>query len=144
LGSSEQQSALLMHRVRELLVRQRTMLANALRGHMAEFVAAQGLHNVARLIAIVRDDKDERVPDMARQVLRVIADQLDDLNPVSQRLAPIPSIGPIIATAIAATVAEPSVFRSSREFAAWLGLVPRQNATGGKARLGGISKRGDS
>lgn len=159
----EQQSALLMHRGRELLVRQRTMLANALRGHLAEYglIAAQGLHKVAGLVAIVRDERDARVPNMARQVLRVMAEQLDDLetriaaieaqimawhrnNPVSRRLATIPSIGPIIATAIAATVADPSVFRSGREFAAWLGLVPRQNSTGGKARLGGISKRGDS
>ena len=161
--TTEQQSALLMHRGRELLVRQRTMLANALRGHLAEFglIAAQGLPKVAELIAIIRDDKDARVPDMARHVLRVIAEQIDELaariatieaqimawhknNPMSQRLATIPSIGPIIATAIAATVADPSVFRSGREFAAWLGLVPRQNSTGGKARLGGISKRGDS
>jgi transposase len=161
--TAEQQSALLLHRGRELLVRQRTMLANILRSHLAEFglIAAQGLHKVAGPIAIVRDDKDGRVPDMARQVLRVIADQLDNLetriaiieaqimawhksNPVSQRLATIPSIGPIIATAIAATVAEPREFRSGREFAAWLGLVPRQNSTGGRARLGGISKRGDS
>lgn len=159
----EQQSALLMHRGRELLVRQRTMLANALRGHLGEFglIAAQGLHNVAGLIAIVRDDKDECVPDMARQVLRILADQIDALsrriaaieaqimtwhksNPTSQRLATIPSIGPIIATAIVATVADPNEFQSGREFAAWLGLVPRQNSTGGKARLGGISKRGDS
>jgi transposase len=159
----EQQSALLMHRGRELLVRQRTMLANALRGHLAEFglIAAQGLHNVAGLIAIVRDDKDERVPDIARQVLRILADQIDALsrrivaieaqilawhknNPTSQRLATIPGIGPIIATAVAATVADAGEFRSGREFAAWLGLVPRQNSTGGKARLGGISKRGDS
>jgi transposase len=64
-------------------------------------------------------------------------------NPVSQRLATIPGIGPIIATAIAATATEPSGFRSGREFAAWLGLVPRQNSTGGKVRLGGISKRGN-
>ena len=161
--SAEQQSALSMHRGRELLVRQRTMLGNALRGHLAEFglIAAQGLHKVAGLIAIVRDDKDERVPDTARQVLRVIAEQIDELemriaaieaqimawhksNPVSQRLATIPSIGPIIATAIAATVPDPGEFRSGREFAAWLGLVPRQHSTGGKARLGGISKRGDS
>jgi transposase len=159
----EQQSALLMHRGRELLVRQRTMLANALRGHLAEFglIAAQGLHNVAGLMAIVRDDKVECVPDIARQVLCIVADQIDALsaqivaieaqimawhksNPMSQRLATIPSIGPIIATAIAATVADPSEFRSGREFAAWLGVVPRQNSTGGKARLGGISKRGDS
>jgi transposase len=112
----EQQSALLMHRGRELPVRQRTMLANALRGHLAEFglIAAQGLHNVAGLIAIIQNDEDERVPDMARQVLRVIADGIGALdtriaaiearimawhksNPVSQRLAAIPGIGPIIA-----------------------------------------------
>jgi len=159
----EQQSVLLMHRGRELLVRQRTLLANALRGHLAEFglIAAQGLHNVAGLIAIVRDDKDRRVPDIARQVLGILADQIETLsrriaaieaqilawhknNPTSQRLATIPSIGPIIATAIVATVADSGEFRSGREFAAWLGLVPRQHSTGGKARLGGISKRGDS
>src|SRR6478609_651932 len=159
----EQQSALLMHRARDLLVRQRTMLVNALRGHLAEFglIEAQGLHKVVRLIAIVMDDKDERIPDMARQVLKMITGQIEELqtriaaletqvlawhksNPVSQRLATIPGIGPIIATAIAATVADPNIFRSGREFAAWLGLVPRQSSTGGKARLGGISKRGDS
>ena len=163
IKTSDQQAALLMHRGRELLVRQRTMLANALRGHLAEFglIAAQGLHKVAGLIAVVRDDKDDRVPGMARQVLGLIAEQIDELerrivaieaqimawhqtNPISQRLATIPGIGPIIATAVAATVAEPSMFRSGREFAAWLGLVPRQHSTGGKARLGGISKRGDS
>jgi transposase len=161
--TKEQQSALVMHRGRELLIRQRTMLANALRGHLAEFglIAAQGLHNVAGLIAIVRNDEDGRVPDMARRVLQVIADAIIKLdtqiagievqimawhrsNPMSQRLAAIPGIGPIIATAIAATVAEPGAFRGGREFAAWLGLVPRQNSTGGKTRLGGISKRGDS
>jgi transposase len=161
--SAEQQSALMMHRARDLLVRQRTMLVNALRGHMAEFglVGAQGLHNVAALITIIRNGTDERIPEGARQVLTVVADQINEVgakisvleaqilawhksNPVSQRLATIPGIGPIIATAIAATVPDPSVFRSGREFAAWLGLVPRQNSTGGKTRLGGISKRGDS
>jgi transposase len=159
----EQQSALLMHRARDLLIRQRTMLVNALRGHMAEFgfVEAQGLHKVAGLIAIVMNDGDERLPDLARQALSLIAEQIAELqnrisalerqilawhknNAVSQRLATIPGIGPIIATAIAATVADASVFSSGREFAAWLGLVPRQSSTGGKARLGGISKRGDS
>lgn len=159
----EQQSALMMHRARDLLVRQRTMLVNALRGHMAEFglVSAQGLHNVTGLVAIIRNSADKRIPEVARQVLTLIADQIDEVgvhiltleaqilawhksNPVSQRLATIPGIGPIIATAIAATVPDPSVFRDGREFAAWLGLVPRQNSTGGKARLGGISKRGDS
>src|SRR5262249_43333934 len=146
---------------REQLVRQRTMLVNALRAHLAEFgiVAAQGLRNVGELIAIVRDDGDT-LPDVARQVLQVLANQIEQIetavaalgrqalgwhktNPVSQRLASTPGIGPIIATAIATTVADPNVFRSGREFAAWLGLVPRQNSTGGKTRLGGITKRGN-
>ena len=163
IKSAGQQSVLMMHRAREILVRQRTMLVNALRGHMAEFglISAQGLHNMAALITIIRNETDERIPEGARQVLLVIADQIDDVgarvltleaqilawhksNPVSQRLATIPGIGPIIATAIAATVPDPSVFRNGRDFAAWLGLVPRQNSTGGKQRLGGISKRGDS
>jgi transposase len=163
LKTAEQQSALMMHRARDLLIRQRTMLVNALRGHLAEFglIEAQGLHKVARLITIVMDEMDVRVPDIARQVLKVIVSQIADIqtgiaeletqvlawhknNPVSQRLATIPGIGPIIATAIAATVADPTTFRSGRDFAAWLGLVPRQSSTGGKARLGGISKRGDS
>jgi transposase len=160
--TAEQQAALLLHRGRERLVRQRTGLANALRAHLAEFgiVAPQGLRYVGQLIAIVRDEGDERLPAMARAVLEVLATQIEQLdasvaalekqlmafhksNPVSQRLATIPGIGPIIATAIATTVTQPSAFRSGREFAAWLGLVPRQNSTGGKTRLGGISKRGN-
>ena len=144
------------------------MLVNALRGHLAEFglIEAQGLHKVARLIAIVMDENDGRVPDIARQVLKVIVNQIEDTqtrivglpreqvlawhknNPVSQRLATLSQgLGPIIATAIAATVADPNIFRSGREFARFgSDLVPRQNSTGGKARLGGngISKRGDS
>src|SRR2546426_7615418 len=160
--TADQQAAVLLHRGRERLVRQRTGLVNALRGHLAEFgvIAPQGLRNVDKLIAIVRDERDARLPDLARQVLQVLAAQIEQLeaavaaiekqlmawhksNPVSQRLASVPGIGPIIATAIAATVVEPSGFRSGREFAAWLGLVPRQNSTGGKHRLGGISKRGN-
>src|SRR2546425_9102388 len=160
--TAEQQATALLHRGRERLVRQRTMLVNALRAHLAEFgiVAAQGLRNVGELIAIVRDDGDTRLPDAARQVLQVLANQIEQIetavaalerqllawhksNPVSQRLASIPGIGPIIATAIATTLADPYVFRSGREFAAWLGLVPRQNPTGGKTRLGGITKRGN-
>jgi transposase len=155
----EQQATALLHRGREQLVRQRTMLVNALRAHLAEFgmVAAQGLRNVGELIAIIRDDGDKRLPDVARQVLRVLANQIEQIeaalerqllawhktNAVSQRLATIPGIGPIIATAIATMVADPKVFRSGREFAAWLGLVPRQNSSGGKTRLGGITKRGN-
>ena len=160
--TAEQQATQLLHRGREQLVRQRTMLVNALRAHLAEFgmVAAQGLRNVGELIAIVRADGDTRLPAVARQVLQVLANQIEQTesavrtlerqllawhktNPVSQRLASIPGIGPIIATAIASTVADPNVFRSGREFAAWLGLVPRQNSTGGKIRLGGITKRGN-
>src|SRR5438067_3644097 len=160
--TAEQQAALLLHRGRERLVRQRTALVNALRAHLAEYgvIAPLGLRNVARLIAIVRDEIDTRLPAPARQVLEVLATQVEQLeaavaalekqliawhkaNPVSQRLATIPGIGPIIATAVAATVVEASGFRSGREFAAWLGLVPRQHSTGGKARLGGISNRGN-
>ena len=162
IKTADQQAAVLLHRGRERLVRQRTMLVNALRAHLAEFgiVAAKGLPNVGKLIAIIRDEEDARVPDLARQVLAVLAVQIEQVdvavaglekqlmawhksNPVSQRLATIPGIGPIIATAITAMVAEPSGFRSGREFAAWLGLVPRQNSTGGKTRLGSISKRGN-
>src|SRR5262249_18368176 len=123
-------------------------------------VAAQGLRNVSELIAIVRDDGDTRLPDVARQVLQVLANQIEQIEtavaapggqapgwhkaePWRPRLARTPGIGPIIATAIATTVTDPNVFRSGREFAAWLGLVPRQNSTGGKTRLGGITKRGN-
>jgi len=162
IKTAEQQAALLVHRGRERLVRQRTAVVNALRAHLAEFgvIAPLGLRNIARLIAVVRDESDARLPALARQVLEVLATQVEQLeaavaalekqlaawhksNPVSQRLATIPGIGPIIATALAATVVEISGFRSGREFAAWLGLVPRQHSTGGKARLGGISKRGN-
>src|SRR4051812_14038424 len=132
--TADQQAAVLLHRGRERLVRQRTGLVNALRAHPAEFgiVAPQGLRNVGKLIAIIRDEEDARLPDLARQVLGVLAVQIEQLetaiaslekqlmawhkaNPVSQRLATIPGIGPIIATAIAAMVAEPSGFRSGRE-----------------------------
>ncbi len=158
--TEEQQSALTMHRARELLVRQRTQLINAVRGHLAEFglVEAQGPWNVPRLLASMQEDR--RVPELARQVLQLLATQLDEVakrivevdariaawhraNPVSRRLATIPGIGPLIATAIAATVPDPDVFRNGREFAAWLGLVPRQRSTGGKQRLGRISRLGD-
>jgi transposase len=160
--TADQQATVLLHRGRERLICQRTMLVNGLRAHLAEFgiIAPLGLRNVGKLIAIIRDEGDARLPDLARQVLAVLAVQLEQLeaavaalekqlmawhksNPMSQRLATIPGIGPIIATAIAAMVAEPSGFRSGREFAARLGLVPRQNSTGGKTRLGGISKRGN-
>ena len=162
IKSVDQQAVLVLHRSRDLLVRQRTMLINALRGHMAEFgvVESQGLAGAGRLADVVADAADERVPHLARRVLAVMVAQLRGLmtqidaleremivwhknSKVSQRLATIPGIGPVTATALAATVPDASVFTSARQFSAWLGLVPRQNSTGGKTRLGGISKRGD-
>lgn len=151
-----------MHRARELLIRQRTMLVNALRAHLAEFgiVAAQGIHRVDDLVAIVADEADTRVPAIARPVLRVVADQIavvqsgiEGINArivlwhrsseASRRLASIPGVGPIVAATVAASVPDAPVFRCGREFAAWLGLVPRQSGTGGKTWLGRISRRGD-
>ncbi|MEZ5934535.1 MAG: IS110 family transposase [Alphaproteobacteria bacterium] len=158
--TAEQQSALTMHRVRELLVRQRTQLINVVRGHLAEFglVAAQGTWNVPRLLATMQGD--QRVPELGRQVVELHCEELDEVgqriaevdarivawhkvHPVSQRLATIPGIGPLIAAAIAATMPDPNAFRSGRAFSAWLGLVPRQRSTGGKQRLGRISRLGD-
>jgi transposase len=162
IKTEEQQAALTMHRVRELLVRQRTMLVNALRSHLAEFgvVARHGLGHVATLAAVVAEPKDSPLPDVARATLQTLVDHLaaadaaiveieakllawHQATPTSRLLTTIPGIGPLIAAAVVATVPDPSVFRSGREFAAWLGLVPRQASTGGKERLGGISKRGD-
>ena len=155
-----QQARLMLHRVRDLLVRQRTQLINAIRGHLGEFgiIEAQGPWNVPRLLA---DMEETRLPELVRGLVRLLARQLDEVerrigeidaqimawhkaDPVSQRLATIPGIGPLAATAISATVPDPAVFRSGREFAAWLGLVPRQNSTGGKTRLGRTSRQGDA
>jgi transposase len=159
--TAEQQAALMLHRTRDLLVRQRTQLINALRAHLAELglVAAQGCDGVKVLVGIVRDARNQ-LPDVAQAALQIILNQLDALqqqigelerqihtrhraSDASQRLETIPGIGIIGATAIAATVTDPKVFKSGREFAAWIGLVPRQNSTGGKERLGSISKQGD-
>lgn len=160
--TAEQQSALILHRSRELLVRQRTMLVNALRGHCAEFgiTAPQGRPRASMLIELVDDDTDARLPPLARRALaslvmqiRAIQDQINGLEKEllawhrahkdSQRLEAIPGIGLITATALVATVGDASQFHSPRQFAAWLGLVPTQRSSGGKDRLGRISKRGD-
>lgn len=162
LKSAEQQSVLMLHRTRELLVRQRTMLVNAIRGHMAEFgvVAPAGLPRIKELVAVIADPDDHRLPPGARACLEGLARQLLSLNEeigaadkrlhawhrsseLSQRLATIPGIGPVTASALAASITDPEVFRSGREMAAWIGLVPRQASTGGKVRLGRISKQGD-
>ncbi len=158
----EQQSVLMGHRTRELLVRQRTMVVNAMRAHMAEFgiVAPVGVPQVKKLLDIIADGDDARLPALARTCLESLARQFVSLhgeivaaerrihawhrsNEVSRRLETIPGIGPITASALAASVSDPSVFKSGRELAAWIGLVPRQNSTGGKHRLGRISKQGD-
>jgi transposase len=161
IKSAEQQGQLMQHRTRDLLMRQRTQLINALRAHLAELgiVAAQGREGIQELLAIVADHKDQRIPIDARASLMLLAAQLRAVqtvigliekrimaqhrsNEASKRLETIPGIGVIGATAIAAT-ADPSVFRSGRDFAAWIGLVPRQDSTGGKQKLGPISKQGD-
>jgi transposase len=157
--SVDQQSMLMLHRVRELLVRQRTMLATALRAHLAEFgiIAPQGIHRVEKLAAQVHDPA---VPPPARDALKLLVAQLASTwrqineiekklvalhrtEAVSRRLASIPGVGPITAMAIASTVPDPTMFRSGREFAAWLGLTPKSHSSGGKDKLGRISKRGD-
>jgi transposase len=130
IKTAEQQAAVLLHRGRERLVRQRTTLVNALRAHLAR--------PVLRVLATQVELAQAAVAKVEKELTA-----WHRSNPLSQRLATIPGIGPIIATAIAAMVVEPSGFASAREFAAWLGLVPRQHSTGGKTRLGGISKRGN-
>jgi transposase len=158
----EQQAVLMLHRTRDLLVRQRTMLVNALRGHLAEYgiIAPQGLPSVPKLMELAEKARGTALPEMAWRCIGLILAQLEDVqarigqvereimtwhrtNELSQRLETIPGIGIITASALAATITDPSSFRSGRQLAAWIGLVPRQSGTGGKVRLGHISKQGD-
>ena len=159
----EQQAAVMLHRTRALLMRQRIMVVNALRGHLAEFglIAPQGAKGLADLLErTFRPDGTGPIPSLARAALAPLVSQVRQLqaaiktidaellawhrqNAASRRLETIPGIGFITATAIAATVTDPSHFQSGRQFAAWLGLVPRQSSSGGKERLGSISKMGD-
>ncbi len=162
MKSEDQQAVLMLHRTRALLVRQRTMLANALRAHLAEFgiIVAQGVGRVGALIDKIFGKGEEELPPLARTALQPLATQFLQLQPQikaleadllawhrtneeSRRLETIPGVGVLTATAIAATVADPSQFRSGREFAAWLGLTPRQNSSGGKERSGHVSRMGD-
>ncbi len=158
--NADRQVVLTLHKARELLVRQRTMLINAIRGHCAEFglIAAQGARKVEELLAEAASSAE--LPEMARSAILVLAGQLRQLadqigrldrrlmawhrqDEVSRRLVTIPGVGVISATALSASVADPALFRSGREFAAFLGLTPRQNSSGGKERLGRISRMGD-
>lgn len=157
----DQQGILMTHRARSLLVRQRTQAANALRSHLAELglVANPGVANLARLAEQALAGQNV-LPSFARAALEIMLRQIVALgqeiaeldrqiaawhaeSESSRRLAAIPGLGVITATAVAATVTDPDQFRSGRQFAAWLGLTPQQQSTGGKTRLGGISKQGD-
>jgi transposase len=160
--SAEQQGNLAVHTVRDLLIRQRTQAVNSLRGTLAEFgvTAPVGLERAKDLVAVVEDEADPRLPLVAREALRLLTDQIADLDrriagletaitamakadPAAKRIMTVPGIGPITASRLVATVPDPGVFPSGRDFAAWLGLVPRQNSTGGRSRLGRISKQGN-
>jgi transposase len=162
IKSTEQQGRLMLHRTRDLLMRQRTQVINAMRAHLAELgiVAAQGREGIKELLKIIASEEDARLPIDAHMSLVVLAGELQAMQTLigsiekrimvqhrsseaSQRLESIPGIGVIGATAIAATVPDPKVFRSGRDFAAWIGIVPREDSTGGKQKLGPISKQGD-
>jgi transposase len=158
--NAAQQAGLVVHRVRDLLIRQQTMLTNALRAHLAEFgiVEPRGRDGLGKLIEVVQAGAD--LPEAARQALLSLVRQIASLaeeinaldrqmraaakdNEIARRLQTIPGVGPVIASALAATVTDARLFRNGRELAAWIGLTPRQHSTGGRLRLGGISKRGD-
>ena len=158
----EQQSSMVLHRTRHLFIRQQTAVINAIRAHLAEFgiVAPVGRKGVEELLEVVADPRDKRVPEIARACLAVLGIQLRRLkeqilefdrqivawhrsNETSRRLDAIPGVGPALATALVGSIADPKAFRSGRNFSAWIGLVPKQHSSGGKNRLGGISKQGD-
>ena len=158
----EQQSCLMLHRTRHLFIRQQTSVINAIRAHLAEFgiVAPVGRNGVEQLLGVVADASDQRLPEVAGACVAALGAQLRMLktqilefdrrimawhrsNETSKRLDEIPGVGPVLATALVASVADAKVFRSGRDFSAWIGLVPKQNSSGGKNRLGSISKRGD-
>jgi transposase len=158
--SLEQQGVLALHSARSLLVKQQTMLANAMRSLAAEFglIVPKGIGKLRELMELV--DADATFPKRALQAVRGLLDHCGALaesietfeaeivaharhDKTARRLATIPGIGPITASLIGATVADIGVFKSARQFAAWLGLVPRQHSTGGKTRLGRITKAGN-
>ena len=158
----EQQSCLTLHRTRHLFIRQQTSVINAIRAHLAEFgiVAPVGRNGVEQLLGVAADSNDRRLPEVARACVVALGAQLRTLkvqilefdrmirawhrsSEASRRLDDIPGVGPALATALVASVADPKMFRSGRDFSAWIGLVPKQNSSGGKDRLGNISKRGD-
>ena len=162
IKTEEQQAVLMLHRTRQLFVRQRTTIINALRAHLSELgiIAGVGRNGLERLLDVIADDEDERVPATARDCLLALRAQLElvkqqileadrrvlawhQTSEASLRLDDIPGVGPLIASALVASVPDPHAFKSGRDLSAWIGLVPRQNSTGGKERLGHISKAGN-
>lgn len=160
--SPEQQSAMMLHKVRLMLNRQLIMLVNAIRAHMAEFgvVAPVGLRGIDQLVAIIENEADARIPSEARQCLLMLVAQLKIVKlqilendrrvmalaratELGRRLMEVPGVAPLVASALVACVPDPAIFRCGRNMAAWLGLVPRQNSSGGKERLGSITKAGN-
>src|SRR5262245_17120839 len=158
----EQQGCLTLHRTRHLFIRQQTSVINAIRAHLAEFgiVAPVGRRGVDQLLAVVADTSDKRLPEVTRSCVAALGAQLQMLkarilefdrmirawhrsSETSKRLDAIPGVGPALATALVASVADPKAFRSGRDFSAWIGLVPKQSSSGGKDKLGSISKQGD-
>ena len=162
IKSPEQQAVLTLHRSRDLLIRQRTQLVNMIRAQLAEFAIAiaKGVSHALRFVDRLLDGEAVAVPPLAAKVIRLLAEQLGDLqtrirelekelmawfrgNAVARRLESVPGIGIITASALAATVGDPDQFTSGRQFAAWIGLTPLQKSSGGNERLGRISKMGD-
>src|SRR6516225_2910262 len=160
--TAEQQSCLTLHRTRHLFIRQQTSVINAIRAHLAEFgiVAPVGRNGIEELLHVVADPNDQRVPEITRACVAALGAQLHRLreqilafdrmimawhrsSATSKRLDEIPGVGPALATALVANIADPKAFRSGRDFSAWIGLVPKQHSSGGKEKLGSISKQGD-
>lgn len=161
IKTEHQQAALMLHKTRDLLIRERIRFSNALRGHLSElgFVFSLGESGIREAIDFA--NKSDVLPAVAQHALRTLASQYDALrkeialldkailawhktSEASCRLATIPGIGSVVASAIAATVGDATQFKSGREFSAWLGLTPKQNSSGGKEKLGGISKQGNA
>jgi transposase len=160
IKSAERQATLMQHKSRDLLIKQRTMTINALRGHLAEFglVVAKGAGRIDELLALAGEDV--ALPAVVKATAALMAGLLDEIeakidaleqaiaeacrdDPLGRLLDGVPGVGPLIASAVIAAAPEPQVFDSARDFSAWLGLTPRQNSSGGKTTLGGISKQGD-
>jgi transposase len=160
--SPSEQSAMMLHKVRLMLTRQLVMISNATRAHLAEFgiIAPVGRRGVDRLLAIIDDDSDDRLPAEARACLQMLVAQLRlvklqildndrqvralaQSTELGRRLMEVPGIGPLVASALVTCVPDPSMFRCGRNMAAWIGLVPKQNSSGGKERLGSITKAGN-